>query len=247
MNKSYAGFAGLIFAALTGCGQGTPGGPGAKDGKSPTFGQNEDTFNLSLSVFSYTVQQGEQSEVTIGIKRAKNFDQDVALIFGDVPQGVVIEPAKPMIKHGDQDAKVRFKAADEASVGDFKVKLTGHPTKGADAEIDLKIGVTAKDTFTLNLPSFAPSVKQGESQMFTVGIKREKKFDQDVTLKFGEMPTGVTVTTNPLIIKNGDEKIQITVAAAGDAALGNFTIKLTGHPAKGADSVRDISLSVVKK
>lgn len=247
MTRPYAGFVGLMFLAILGCGQGTPGGPGAKDGKNPTFGQNEDTFNLSVPTFSSTVQQGERSEVTVGIKRAKNFDQDVELVFSEVPKGITIEPAKPMIKHGDQDARIWFSAGDNAPIGDFKMTVTGHPSKGGDAEIELKIGITPKDTFTLNLPLFATSLKQGESQMVTVGIKRDKKFDQDVTLKFSGLPTGVTLTPDPLIIKNGENKIQVTLAATADAALGNFTVAVKGHPAKGADSAKDLNLSVVKK
>jgi hypothetical protein len=35
-------------------------------------------------------------------------------------------------------------AADDASLGDFAVKVTGHPTHGADASNELKITVAKK-------------------------------------------------------------------------------------------------------
>jgi hypothetical protein len=125
MKSLFAGLAVITLATLTGCSQCTPGGPGTTN-KSPSYGQSDDTFNLSVPVMSSNLRQGEQKEVTVGIKRAENFDEDVALKFADVPNGVTVEPASPVIKHGDRDAKITFKAGKDASLGNVKVKVTGH-------------------------------------------------------------------------------------------------------------------------
>jgi uncharacterized membrane protein len=235
----------MTLAALTGCTQGTPGGPGTTEEK-PTFGQGDDTFNLSVPRMATSVKQGEQTEATIGVKRAKNFDQDVALKFEDVPKGVTIEPASPKVNRSDADVKITFKAEDEAELGDFKVKVTGHPSKGSDAQVEFKLTVVKKDTFTLSVPLLSTSLKQGETKTVSIGIKRDKNFDQDVALKFGDMPTGVTFKPAALVIKRGEDAVQVTLTAAKDAALGDFGIKVTGHPAKGADAVNELKLAVVK-
>ena len=146
MKRSFAGLVVMTLFVLMGCDQGTPGGPGTTE-KKPAYGQADDTFNLSVPLMSSSLQQGEQLEATVGIERAKDFDQDVALAFADVPEGVTVEPANPVIKHGDTDAKITFKAGDEAPLGDFQVNVTGHPTKGADAQIEFKLTVAAKDSF----------------------------------------------------------------------------------------------------
>ena len=252
MKISFASLALLALAALTGCNQGTPGGPGTTDAKGttvkkPVIGQTDDTFNLSVPVLSTSLQQGNQTDATVGIKRAKNFDADVTLQFAELPQGVTVEPASPTIKHGDTDAKLTFKAGDEAPLGDFKVKVTGHPTKGGDAHVEFKLAVVAKDSFTLSVPSLSTSLKQGETKTVAIGIKRDKNFDQDVVLKFGDLPTGVTLEPASPAIKHGDEEAQVTLTAAGDAALGNFTIKVTGHPAKGADASNEFKLTVTEE
>ena len=83
-------------------------------------------------------------KVAVGIKRGKNFDEDVTLEFAEGPKGVTIDSANPVIKHGDTEAKLTFKATDDASLGDFTVKVTGHPTKGSDASNDFKITVAKK-------------------------------------------------------------------------------------------------------
>jgi hypothetical protein len=246
MTSFKTGFVATAMALLTGCNQGTPGGPGAT-AKNPVMGQTDDTFNLSVPILSSSLQQGEQQEATVGITRAKNFDQDVSLIFADIPTGVTVMPASPVIKHGDTDVKIVFKAGDETPKGDFKVKVTGHPTKGGDAQIDFKLSIIAKDSFTLGAPLLSTSIKQGEAQTISIGITRDKNFDQDVTLKFGEMPTGVTLKPSTMVIKNGEPSILVNVTASNDAALGNFVIKVVGHPAKGEEASNEVKLSVVKK
>lgn len=138
------------LAVLTGCNQHTTsGGPGAsKLGSAgtnkPLVGQGEETFSLKTPLLSTKIKQGETKTVNIDISRGKNFDQDVTLKLHDLPKGVTIDPASPVIKHGDKEAKLTVKAADDAALGDFTVKVTGHPAKGADAESEFKLTVDKK-------------------------------------------------------------------------------------------------------
>jgi uncharacterized membrane protein len=141
--------AGLLVAALvafTGCNKGTPGGPGATNpnAKKPVVGQANDTFTLSVPTLSTTLKQGDTKTVAISINRGKNLDEDVTLKFADVPTGLTIEPASPTIKRGDTEAKLTLKAADNAALGDFTIKVTGHPTNGADASNEFKVTVAKK-------------------------------------------------------------------------------------------------------
>ena len=102
------------------------------------------SFQLSVPLLSTTVKQGETKAASIGIKRDKDFDQDVTLSFDNLPKGVTIDPERPVIKHGYEEAKVMVKAADDAALGDFTVKAMGHPAKGEDASKDLKLTVAKK-------------------------------------------------------------------------------------------------------
>ncbi len=140
----------IVFAAmlgtlviLTGCNQGTSGGPGAAGPASEqaTVGQTDETFTLNMPMMSTNLNQGETAAVSIGIKRGRNMDGDVTLKFEGLPEGVTIEPANPTIKREDTEAKLTLSAADDASLGDFTVKVMGHPTEGPDASNDLKITI----------------------------------------------------------------------------------------------------------
>jgi uncharacterized membrane protein len=127
--------------------QNTSGGPGAtgNTNKSGTHvGQEENSFKLSPPMLATRLKQGETQQATIGIKRGKNFDQDVSLKFENLPKGVHLDPASPSIKHGDDEIKVAVKADDDAAVGDFTVKVVGHPKTGDDATSEFKLTVSKK-------------------------------------------------------------------------------------------------------
>jgi len=250
MKSLFTGLAVMSMAITTGCSQGTPGGPGTTDTsiKKSEFGQTNDTFNLSVPMMASSLQQGKKADVTVGIKRAKDFDEDVSLKFSDVPKGITVEPANPVIKHGDTDAKFAFKADENTVPGEFKIKVTGHPKKGEDAEIEFKLHIiAAKEEFKLSTPRTSMSLKQGETKAVMVSIKRETNFDQDVSLAFSELPTGVSFKPTSPVIKNGDAEAEVTFTGAEDAALGDFDIKMTGHPTKGGDTSSELKLTVVKR
>ncbi len=146
MKTSFAGLLALALVTLSGCNQGTPGGSGITNPpqKQPAYGEAENTFKLSVPRMSTTLHQGETKEVAIGIERGKNFEGDVTLKFAEGPEGVTIESASPIIMHGDTEAKATLKAKGDASLGDFTVKVTGHPIQGPDATSEFKLTVTKK-------------------------------------------------------------------------------------------------------
>jgi len=108
-----------------------PAAPGTD--ANPIAVDPENTFRLDAPNLGTTIKQGETKVVTIGISRSKNFDQDVTLMFQDLPKGISIEPAEPMIKHDEKEVKFNVTAAADAAVNDFSIKMIGHPASGKDA------------------------------------------------------------------------------------------------------------------
>jgi len=106
------------------------------------------TFTLgvpsSLPLLATKVQQGGTTKVVITIKRGKNFNQDVGLKFEGMPNGVTIDPAGAKILQGQSEANLTLAAKDDASLGDFDIKVVAHPATGDDASSTFKITVTKK-------------------------------------------------------------------------------------------------------
>jgi hypothetical protein len=163
-----------IGITLAGCSQGTSGGPGAASPpeKKSVLGQTEDTFSLATPTVK--LNQGETKEIVVSISRGKNFSEDVALNVSGLPKGVTLSPANPPIKHGDKEAKVSLMAAGDAALGDFTAKLSGHPTKGADATSEIKISIAKLD------PQVAidAAADAAEMRVDNENTAMQKQFDQ---------------------------------------------------------------------
>lgn len=242
------GFCAFSAVALVGCDKrGTSGGPGATspDAKPPLYGQADDTFNLTAA--SVSLKTGDAEKGTIGIKRGTNFDQDVGVTFSDLPKGITVDAAAHTIKSGETDSKFTLTAGDDATPGEYTVKVTGHPGRGGDATNQFKLTVAKKDTFTLNTPFWTTGLKQGETRAVVIGISRDTRFDQDVTLKIDGLPKGVTAEPSSVVIKAGEKEAKFSLKASDDAGLGDFAITLTGHPVKGADATHDFKFTVARK
>jgi len=105
----------------------------------------------------------------------------------------------------------------------------------------------ADRTFSLDAPNLPTFLKQGEAKTVTISLSRGSNFDQDVTLELSGMPQGVTADPQKVMIKHGEDEASIKLQAADDAALGDFTINVTGHPATGADAKNEFKLKITEK
>jgi len=250
MARLTAGALALVLAAvgLVGCDRaGSAGGPGATapGAKQPLYGQADDTFNLTAPAVS--VKQGDAAKGAIGIKRGTNFDQDVTLAFEGLPKGLTLDPTGLVLKSGETDAKFTLTAGDDAAPGEYTVKVVGHPGRGGDATNQFTLTVAKKDSFTLSMPFWTTGLKQGETKAVAITITRDKRFDQDVNVQFDGLPKGVTVEPADAVIKNGEAEAKFVLKAGDDAGLGDFAVKVTGHPTKGADATHEFKFTVAKK
>jgi uncharacterized membrane protein len=104
-----------------------------------------------------------------------------------------------------------------------------------------------EDTFSLSVPTLSTRIKQGEAKTISIAINRGKNFEQDVKLAFAGLPDGLTVEPSSHSIQSMDKDVKVNLKAADKAALGDFTIKVTGTPAHGASAESDLKVSIAKK
>jgi len=107
--------------------------------------------------------------------------------------------------------------------------------------------VESHQTFNVTVPSTSTTINQGESKTVSIGVSRGRDFDQTVALKFDGLPAGVTVDPPNAAIKSGDKETKVGVAAAADAAPGEYVIKVVGQPATGESSSADLKITIEKK
>lgn len=128
-----------VLALAIGCEHSPPpGGPGATESRDQKvqLGVPDNAFKLDMPNLSTHVKQGERRNVQIGIKRGKNFDQDVKLELSSIPQGVTIKPMNPTIKAGEKEVNVEVDASKDAALGDHDVQVKASPAKEGAATTD---------------------------------------------------------------------------------------------------------------
>jgi hypothetical protein len=122
----------------------------------------------------------------------------------------------------------------------------GASNRNKDGKNDNTHLSNAENSFTLSPPMTSTTVKQGEKTNVKIGISRGKNFGDDVMLSFSEPPKGVTITPAKAELAAGAKDATVSVEAAKDAAIGDFTITVTGKPKKGPDAINTFKLTVKK-
>lgn len=155
MTRQHAGLMASMVVLAMGCTQQTPGGPGVSNpvapsnttsttANRPTYTDSADTFSLSVPILATHLKQGETKLARISLSRGNKFQEAVTLKFENVPQGVTLDPQSAVIATGTSETEVKISAADSAAVGDFAIKIVGHPAMGADATSEMKLIVSKK-------------------------------------------------------------------------------------------------------
>jgi len=102
----------------------------------------------------------------------------------------------------------------------------------------------AEDTFSLSVSN--TKLNQGDTKNVTIDINRGRNFGQDVAVKIGNLPQGISLVPTSPQIKHGDADTEFALSATRDAALGDFTISVTGQPATGAAAVAEMKITVAE-
>jgi Skp family chaperone for outer membrane proteins len=102
----------------------------------------------------------------------------------------------------------------------------------------------AEDTFSLSVSN--TKINQGDTKNVTININRGRNFGQDVAVKVGNLPSGITLVPASPKIAHGDADTEFALTASRDAALGVFTISVTGQPTTGAAAVAEMKVTVAE-
>lgn len=213
-------------------------------------------FKIDVPTFDTKVKLGDIQTVTLSLQRGDAFKQDVTLAVKLTKgTGITFDPAKVSIKAGDKpDVQLAITAPKDVALGDYIVLVTGTPTTGEPTSVSFNVSVVdAKTDFTIKsdspkggstlkgagfkiaVPMFDTKVNQGEIQTVNLTLERGDTFKQDVML-VTKLSKGEGITFDPakILVKAGDKPdIQLTITAAKDAAIGEYSVLVMGTPTTG--------------
>jgi uncharacterized membrane protein len=106
-------------------------------------------------------------------------------------------------------------------------------------------GMTKDVGFKIATPTFSTDIKQGQSQNITVSLERGDNFKQDVKLEI-ESSKGISIEPTSVIIKSSDKpEVQLKIAAAQNAALGEYRVSVKGIPKTGESTSMEFKMKVI--
>jgi uncharacterized membrane protein len=99
--------------------------------------------------------------------------------------------------------------------------------------------------FTITVPTFTTTIKQGELQTVTVSVNRDDYFKQDVRMEI-KTPAGLSIDPTSVQVRAGDKPdIQLRISANKDAAIGDYRVDVKGTPESGDQSVGYFNVTIV--
>lgn len=105
-------------------------------------------------------------------------------------------------------------------------------------------GMSKDESFSIVVPMMAVKIKQGETQIVTVSLDREKYFKQDVKMDIAPSK-GIDVEPTDAKIKAEEKpELPLRISAPKDAAIGEYKIYLKATPEKGQSTSMDFTVKV---
>ena len=145
----------------------------------------------------------------------------------------------------EQSAKPVARVAKKPIAGEAEREQSAKPVERV---AEKPIPGEADRTFSLTVPFEAVTLTQEGEQPVLIGINRGENFGEQVAIEVSGLPAGVTLETADPVIKPGSTDVTLTLKATADAALGDFTAKVTGHTASsGADFSKELKVTVAQK
>lgn len=209
----------VLLFRFVGCGELLPNAPS----ETPV------DFEIALSSFTTSVNQGETRDLTVTITSKSAFNLPTTLTSSGAP-GVSAtfapNPVTPPID-GVVTSTLTVAAATTAPPGSVMVTLTGTATgvQGTvvhSVVLNLTV-VAAVADFALSLSPPAVTVVRGQTATFTVNVARTGGFSGAVALATSPAGPGI-FSPNPA---TGASSV-LTVAVPNNAPMGSFPFTVTG-------------------
>jgi len=106
-------------------------------------------------------------------------------------------------------------------------------------------GTAAVKKLTVKAPT-SQSIKQGDSNQVSISIDRDN-FNDPVTIRLEDLPTGVTCVENQVVVPAGEKSIKLTLKAAPDAMVGEHDVKVDATAPGIDENVQTFKLNVKDK
>jgi subtilase family serine protease len=179
------------------------------------------SFTLSALPTSLTIVQGAAGSTAITINPLNGFSSGVNLSVSSLPSGV---SASFATNPTTTSSLLTLSATGTVSIGTFAVTVTGS-SGSLSSKATVSLTVNPVGDYTLSASPAGLSITQGTKVATTITVSPLNGFNSSVSLSASGLPAGVTAALNPTSTTTTSS---LTLTASTTAALGTFTITVTG-------------------
>jgi hypothetical protein len=196
---------------------------------------------LALSASTATVTPGASTPVTATLTRT-NFTGDVQLSAENLPAGVTATFNPATLSGSATSSTVTLAAtATTAPAAGTSITIRAKGTGVTDATSAVSLSVSAAaPAYTLTLANPTLSVASGQSGTVNVALARTN-FTGGVTLAVSGVPNGATASFAP---NPATGNTSVLTVSTGTAAVGTYTLTITGGATGLADRTTTLALTV---
>ncbi|MEU1389274.1 M4 family metallopeptidase [Nonomuraea sp. NPDC005730] len=191
----------------------------------PTCVANPDTFSLQVSPGSGAADPGGSAATTLSTVTTGGNAQQIQLRTGTLPAGVTAQFNPATIQSG-QSSTLTLNVAANAAPGTYTVQVIAQGTAQTQTQnYSLTVNRPIPDQFSLTLSPTSGSVDAGGSTASTLTTTTTSGNAQQIQLRTGTLPAGVTAQFNPATIQSGQSSA-LTLATASSVPAGTYTVQV---------------------
>lgn len=214
-------------------------------------------FALSLESERPYLYAGKETKIKVSAMRLDGHDAPIEVELRGLPAGFTADKGEipsgkketSIVVHGAENATAGVAASLSVRAGSEAawkpVRIASGGGEGATfARVDQALLVVAeKPSFSLEAAVTSVSLPQGTTAVIPVMIRREKDFNADIEFRLDNLPPGVSLAK--AVAKPGEQRIELKVTAAQDAAKGRSgRVAILGQSGKELREAPRVSIQV---
>lgn len=175
-------------------------------------------FVVATSVTQLTLVQGQAVQVPVTVVRKAGFNGAINLTLGAQPQLNNINAPQVAIGGDKNEGVFTISAAGNAQSQTYAMFINGNANNVNQTSAVFTLTVIPPP-ITLAVNPNNPTIEQGGAAQVKVTVTRNNNFAGEITLKFVNLPKGITA--GEVKLAGNQNEVTLALTAAADAEVGN--------------------------
>lgn len=182
-------------------------------------------FTVNVNPSSCSISQGQSTSATVTVSLVSGISQSVSLAASGLPSGVSYN-FNPSSGNPTFNSTFTISTQTSTPTGTYTITITG-TGGGVSTYTTYTLTVTQTPDFSISSEPSSLTIQQGNSNVSTIKVTSISGFNQEVQLSANNVPSGVTVSFNPIkVIPTATSTLTISISTS--AIAGEYSLTVIG-------------------